>query len=128
MEHGDIMIEILGTEIEREDLTKLMETITPWDCMYSPETLTDIYIRSGPDSIRLRTALGEDWLEDDMVYVTLQKIDSQQSGDDFETETILDKQLLADARSSGSQPDSGCEFVDADEMDFEDNSYLFGSL
>jgi len=119
MEHGDIMIEILGTEIEREDLTKLMETITPWDCMYSPETLTDIYIKSGPDSIRLRTALGEDWLEDDMVYVTLQKIDSQQSGDDLETETILDLKLRSDAE---------CEFIEADEMDFEDKFYLFGRL
>lgn len=91
------MFEILGTEIERENLKELMEAISPWDCMYSPETLVDIYARSGPYSGRLATALGDDWMSEDLVYVTLQKIVSGRSEDDIEEETLLDAQIFADA-------------------------------
>lgn len=106
------MIEILGTEIDREELKGLMENIAPWDCMYSPETLVDIYIRSGPDSTRLKAALGDDWLENDLVYVTVQEY--QYSDRASEEETLFDKKILADA---------GFVLDETDEIDFEDGWY-----
>lgn len=116
--HENGVIELFDNEITREELKTIMENISSWDCKYSPESLTDIYLSNGPDSIRLADALGEEWYLSDEVYSVLQKTLSERMEDDTEEETLQDARILADADAYSSEFDSPIEdtsFMDWDE-------------